>query len=156
MFRMEVQSCDRWIEPNLLLNHPTLTRSCLQPWKACFPTKRRYSNTPAPTTPPPPTLPHATSPRLTSPRIAPPSTITFPLSSRAMQNEEERRALRLAAAVSLVSRSDGKVSVRKAAQLYGISKSTVHRYYQAARRRALAKSTRPNKCGIPFLIHPTN
>lgn len=75
-----------------------------------------------------------------------------------MTTEEERRALRLAAAVSMVSRSGGKVSVRKAAKMYGISKSTVHRYYQAARRRATTtkpKTNRPNKCGIPFLIHPS-
>lgn len=75
-----------------------------------------------------------------------------------MTTDEERRALRLAAAVSLVSQSGGKVSVRKAAKMYGISKSTVHRYYQAARRRAnttATKTSRPIKCGIPFLIHPS-
>lgn len=70
--------------------------------------------------------------------------------------------LRVAAAVALVEgglRNGGHVSVRKAAHMFQVPKSTVHRYVLAARgaRAAAPKGPRravspPKKCGIPFLL----
>lgn len=51
---------------------------------------------------------------------------------------------RLAAAVASVRR--GGMSVRRAAHLHGVAKSTLHRY-----TRRVMKA--PRKCGIDFLIH---
>lgn len=74
-----------------------------------------------------------------------------------MVGDEKERAHRLAQAVALVQRGDScgrKVSVRRAAAMYGVPKSTVHRHIQANRgslpRRARASS---HKLHIGFLVH---
>lgn len=91
------------------------------------------------------------------------------LSALALSTElraDEDRVQRVAAAVMMVENGcskGGKVSVRKAARVYGIPKSTVHRYIQASRgidspqRRRIAKRrtkiTAPQKCNISFLLN---
>ncbi len=78
---------------------------------------------------------------------------------------DEDRVYRVAAAVAMVERghpTGGRVSVRKAARMFGLPKSTVHRYILANRgidspRRRSSSTKRgriapPKKCGIPFLL----
>lgn len=77
---------------------------------------------------------------------------------------EEERMQRLASAVALVEHGGpaGKASVRTAAKIYGIPKSTLHRYIQANRgvespqsqvlhRNNASQSLR--KCDISFLVN---
>lgn len=73
---------------------------------------------------------------------------------------EAERAQRLAAAIDLVASGGprGKVSVRRAALIYGVSKSTLHRHITNIRasrrpRAARASATPPRKCGINFIVH---
>lgn len=93
------------------------------------------------------------------------STIESTMSDFRPLMPKEDRGHRVAAAVLMVehgSATGTKMSVRKAARYYGISKSTVHRYIQASRgidtplrRRGLKKRTRmapPRKCNINFLL----
>lgn len=71
--------------------------------------------------------------------------------------EAEERMRRLAAAVALVERGDSrghKVSVRRAAALYGVPKSTVHRHIQVNRGvdfQRRGRVTRPNRPSSPGL-----
>lgn len=86
-----------------------------------------------------------------------------PLSPGPVDGDADR-VYRVAAAVSLVERGladGGRVSVRKAAKLFGLPKSTFHRYLVANRirvrpRRAAKRAgpPPPKKCGIPFLLSP--
>lgn len=78
---------------------------------------------------------------------------------------EEERMQRLASAVALVEHGGpaGKASVRTAARIYGIPKSTLHRYIQANRgveslrsldnKSCYSYSQSPRKCDISFLIN---
>lgn len=53
------------------------------------------------------------------------------------------------AAVALVN-SGGRVSVRKAAQKYGLPKSTVHRYVKAS--RVAPRTGKQNKACISYIL----
>lgn len=114
---------------------------------------------------------------------APIATITFsseplqrielaPLSRSPLNKVEmytQARVHRLAAAVALVEHGGptGKASVRTAGRIYGIPKSTLHRYIQANRAvkslrtrsgcsKRVSHSTYvvpPRKCGISFIVN---
>eukprot|EP00171_Calliarthron_tuberculosum_P012396 IDg12396t1 len=101
------------------------------------------------------------------PRIELAPLFEAPLNKVKMYTEE--RVHRLAAAVALVEHGGptGKASVRTAGRMYGIPKSTLHRYIQANRAVKLVRSRRgctkrilrtdcvapPPKCGISFILN---
>lgn len=83
-----------------------------------------------------------------------------------MADLNDERMSRLAAAVLLVREGDArgcKVSVRRAAAIFGVPKSTVHRHIQVTRGREAPRRARgaagcvpqgSHKLRIGFLVHP--
>eukprot|EP00171_Calliarthron_tuberculosum_P016818 IDg16818t1 len=90
-------------------------------------------------------------------RTPPPPTCRSRAMAPHISNAERSERLQAAVALIVSGSACGKVSVRRAASIHGVAKSTLHRHISAI--RAARRSQPPtiktprNKCGISFLVH---